>query len=507
MIARKSALIVATNILNGALGYVALFFITRYMSPEEYGLVAFALGFVTLFAIFGKLGYGNAHIKRVSEGKDLGTCIGTFLTIKIGLAGLMASVLIGAIFFWKVVMGQGFETSAHELAIYIMMGYWAIRLFAQSFITTFTAKKEIAKVQTTFLLETLVRVALIIYVAIAGFGAIALAFTYVAGEIGYFLLALYFFRRLPIKKPSKDYFKDYSKFAFPLIIVAVCSDIMTNIDKILIQLFWSSADVGYYFAAFRLSKFINMFTLAIGMLLFPTFSMLHANNNIAGIRKLTFKSERYLSMVVFPMVFGMVLLAEPAAKILLSGWMPAVPLLQILPFLALLAALERPYQSQFLGMNRPKLARNRVLIMVCFNVVLNIVLIPKDIQIFDLDLVGMGARGAAIATVVAYGVGLMYSRVMAWKLTGIKGNPRVLLHAGAGGVMVAILYVLLYNLNMIVFIARWYHLLGFALFGLGIYIGVLYLLREFTKEDLHFFLDVLNIKKMFRYIKEEIRGK
>jgi hypothetical protein len=58
-----------------------------------------------------------------------------------------------------------------------------------------------------------------------------------------------------------------------------------------------------------------------------------------------------------------------------------------------------------------------------------------------------------------------------------------------------------------VFIARWYHLLGFALFGLGIYIGVLYLLREFTKEDLHFFLDVLNIKKMFRYIKEEMKGK
>ena len=33
------------------------------------------------------------------------------------------------------------------------------------------------------------------------------------------------------------------------------------------------------------------------------------------------------------------------------------------------------------------------------------------------------------------------------------------------------------------------------------------LIKEFRKEDLHLFLDTLNIRKMFRYIREEIRGK
>ena len=75
-----------------------------------------------------------------------------------------------------------------------------------------------------------------------------------------------------------------------------------------------------------------MFTVAMGALLFPTYSALHAYNNMKGIHTLTFKSERYLSMIVFPMVFGMVILAEPATRILLSNWLPAVPILQILPF-------------------------------------------------------------------------------------------------------------------------------------------------------------------------------
>jgi hypothetical protein len=42
---------------------------------------------------------------------------------------------------------------------------------------------------------------------------------------------------------------------------------------------------------------------------------------------------------------------------------------------------------------------------------------------------------------------------------------------------------------------------------LGIYLGILYLLREFKKEDFHFFVDTLNIKKMISYIKEEFKMK
>jgi O-antigen/teichoic acid export membrane protein len=283
---------------------------------------------------------------------------------------------------------------------------------------------------------------------------------------------------------------------------------MTNINNVLIQLFWSAKEVGYYFAAFRLSQFINMFTIAIGTLLFPTFSSLHANKNISGIKRLIFQSERYLSMIVFPIVISLVVFAIPVIHILLSdAYIPAAPIIQILPFFALFSALERPYQSQFLGMNYPKIARNRIFIMVLLNLILNIILIPKDIQMFDIDLAGMGATGAAIATVVSYGIGLLYSRVMAWKLTEIKGNPRILLHAIAAAIMALILYILLYGLNMIESIARWYHLLGFAILGFSIYFGVLYLLREFSKEDFYFFMDTLNLKKMINYIYSEVKGK
>jgi len=503
MIARKSALIVATHILNAIFGYVTLFFISKFMSPWEYGIVGFAFGFVALFQVFGNLGFESAHVKRISEGKDLGTCIGTFFTIRMGLMGFMTIIVMGAIFFWRFGLGYGFESPTHETAIYIMLVYCILSIFTNSIISTFKARKEIAKVEFPLFFEVLARTTATIFVALLGYGALALVSTYLVGWGALALSALYLFRGYPIKKPNKEYFKDYSEFAFPLIIVIACSTIITNIDKVLIQLFWSSSDVGYYFAALRLMIFVNMFTIAIGILLFPTFSLLHINNNIDAIRKLIFRSERYLSMIVFPLVFMVVALAEPTVRILLSGWMPAVSILQILTFFVLLAALEQPYQSQFLGMNQPKLARNRVIIMVFVNIILNILLIPKNIQMFGMNLAGMGARGAAIATVISYSIGLVYSRVMAWKLTAISGNPRILMHALAAAVMA----VILHWLNIIAPIIRWYHLIGVIFIGVGIYFSILFLLNEFSKKDFDFFFDTLNIKKMLNYIKNEIKEK
>ena len=502
MIARKSALIIATQLANGILGYIGLKFIALYMEPWEYGIVGFAYGFVALFSIFGSLGFDQAHIKRVSEGKDLGKCIATFVSVKLFLAGLMGSIVILSILVWKYVIGRGFESPLHEKAVYIMLSYFILTILTQSMRSTFNAKKEIAKSQLPYFVYTLARVIATIVIAISGLGALALAYTYLFGGIFNFAIALFFFRGYPIDKPSFSYFKDYVKFAIPMAIASASFIIMTNIDKVFIQLFWSATQVGQYFAIFNLSRFIILFSASVGMLLFPTISEHHARNNMREIKKLTLESERYLSLIVFPIVTLMIILAEPIIHILISDkYMPALPVLQILPSFVLIDALARPYTAQLQGMNLPNFTRNRVIIMMIVNVILNLILIPKDIRMLGLKSAGLGIKGAAIATVVAYIIGSIYIRLITWKVTKVKGNARILLHAIA-----AIITGFILN-YLPIHIARWYELLGIALFGLSIYFAILFLMREFKKDDFEFFMDTLNIKMMIGYIKEEIRKK
>ena len=51
---------------------LVIFFVARYMGPEPLGLISFGTAYVTLFLIISNLGFDTAHVKRVSEGKDLG---------------------------------------------------------------------------------------------------------------------------------------------------------------------------------------------------------------------------------------------------------------------------------------------------------------------------------------------------------------------------------------------------------------------------------------------------
>ena len=508
MIARKSAFIIGTHLLSGILGYAGLKFIALYMEPWEYGIVGFAFGFVALFSFFGDLGFGHAHVKRVSEGKNLATCIGTFVAIKTSLAGIFAGSVIISIAIWKYVMGRGFESILHEKAIYLMLAYFVLSTLTQTITYTFNAKKEVAKSEISLFSYSFVRMSATIVVAYSGMSVLVLAYTYVLGEIVHFVLAFLLFRNYPVGKPSKNYLKSYISFAFPMAIASVSTVIMTNIDKVIIQLFWGSQQVGEYFAVYNLSQFLVIFASAVGMVLFPTISEHYANNNIDAIRNLTLQAERYLSMIVFPIIILMVVLANPIIFILLSAkYAAALPVLYLTPFFILFVIMLNPYEKQLSGMNMPKLVRNRIVIMMIINVVLNLLLVPKDIQSIGLyNLAGLGATGAAIGTVVSYFVAFIYTRYTAFRVAKIKGNYKVIFHGIAAALMGTVVYYLTEYTDYIT-ITRWYHLVIISLFGLTIYYGILYLLREFKKEDFYLFVDTLNIKKMYEYIAKEIKNK
>lgn len=504
MLARKSFLIMVMAAIGGILGYVALYFIANFMPKESLGIVAFALSFTTMFGIVKKLGFETAHIKRVSEGKDLGECIGTFIFLKITLAVIYLAVILGVLYIWTDVMGRGFESDDHLIAIYIMVFYGVIASFTEIMKQTFTARKEIAILQISMFIGTVMRVGATIVVAISGRGTIELAFTYIIAETAVLVIAGSFFAKFPIKKPTKSMFKNYSKFALPMVISSSIVLIITNIDKVFIQLFWGAEEVADYFAVYRLVTFLVIIEASVGLLLFPTISELHAKKDKKQIKELVVKSERYLSMTSFPIVVFMIALPLPILNILLDPkYETAAPILQILPIWALVSIISRPYGPLIMGIDRPWFVTISSIIRVSLNVVLNLIFIPIDIKILGFTGLGLGATGAAIATLCTALFAFIYLRAVAWRLIGLKWNPvHIIKHIIAASGMMLILYYITSFFDIV----RWYQLAIMFFMALGIYFGILYLIREFKKEDYNFFMDTLNPRKMLSYIVGEVKG-
>ena len=65
----------------------------------------------------------------------------------------------------------------------------------------------------------------------------------------------------------------------------------------------------------------------------------------------------------------------------------------------------------------------------------------------------------------------------------------------------------LYYISSLVSIDSWYEIGGACVLGIGIYLAILWLLRELKKKDLMFFLNIISPKDMTRYVASELRNK
>ena len=249
MIARKSFLIVISNFLVQFIGWIGIVVLAKLwggFAPEALGSLGFAMSLLALFNIIANLGFNHAHTKRVSEGKDLGTCIGTFAAIKILLTGLMVTVVFIAIFIWKHVLHEGFYDATTESLIFVFLFYYIFSNLSSIPITTFAATREAAKKQLPLIFGRAVKVSLAILVAIAGVSIVAispavdwpqflqplqkfiadhavgsLAVTYVVDMMIIFFVGMWFLRKYPVKKPSWEMFKSYFSFALPILFLSI----------------------------------------------------------------------------------------------------------------------------------------------------------------------------------------------------------------------------------------------------------------------------------------------
>ena len=211
-------------------------------------------------------------------------------------------------------------------------------------------------------------------------------------------------------------------------------------------------------------------------------------------------------MITVPLITGIIVLANPFINLILSDvFLPAAPVLVSLSFFVFLFCLNGPYDSLIRGMDKPSILAKIGIFMCLTVIVLDYLFIPKNglLSIFGIS----GPTGAAFATVFSTLVGFFALRLYAKRLTGIKllqsHTPRQII---ASLIMGIILYLLAFRSSIFATI-HWHHLLILVGIGIAIYFGLLYLLKEFNKKDLDFFLDILHPKKMMKYVSSELKEK
>lgn len=503
-ISRKSLIVLVNYAITGIIGIISWKIVSTGLPQRTVGTVEFAIGFLGLLSFITTLGFGSSHIKRISEGKDLGRCIGTYLSIQGFLNIMFIVVVIISIFSWKYIIGKGFETPQHERVVYLMVLYFISVKMADVPLHTFTAKVETAKNQFVILSGTFIQLITTIVIVSLSDSPYLYAATFIVGAFFNFTLSYIMLSRYPIKLPQWSLLKSYFKFALPITIISLLGTIPTNIDRVMIQLFWSAIDVAIYTGGQKFTFYLIQISTNLGLILFPVFSSLKSNNDSYGIKNIVYKSERLLAIIITPLSVLLFTLAIPIVTLLGDvSYRESYLVLQPLAIWGFLRSMINPYRNMLMGLGKPNILLGISVVSIISIVLFNIILIPEDIKLIGLQMFGLGARGAALATLLSTIISFILIRTISYYYEKVIINTEII-----KPILLSILMgIIIHFFQRIVQVENIMYLGLYGILGLAIYLFLLWIFGAIKKEDKILFKEIFNPSLFINYLKEEFSKK
>lgn len=490
-----------TKGVSSIIGIAGLLLMTRYLGADQYGTIAWMLAFLATFNSIADLGFGSAHIKRVSEGQDLNACVSTFAYVKGLLTLAMAVFVVCTIGVWSLFSEHPLSSYSIRIML-VLLVYQALGDLTTIATTTFDARVQTAKSQLIQICDPLTRLPFLIFVLTNGMGAVSVSLTFLAGGMVAIGVAVFQISREHIVWQKPKLIHSYARWAIPMVAVIVADAILGQLSTTTIGFFWPKTDVAYYSSSLALLAYLGILGSSVMTLLFPTFSKLWNEGNLDAIRRASRQGERYLSLICLPILTTIIVFPSQIAWLFFGDAFTSAG--KILPYLAIatyIGLLNLTVSAQVLGMNRVDLYVKWIYLNLVLGMILLLVLVPKTV--FGIHALGLSYRGAAYTSAISAFVSFGIARWFTYRLTGVKPNPSILKHIAAA----TVIGIVMFYAGTVFPITHWFEAAVYLLVSLGGFLGILYCLREFTANDLQFFLDILNIRKLTYYASKEMSHK
>lgn len=509
---RNAAFAFTQRVLGAVTGAVGMFFIARQMPDADLhlGIVGFALSFVGMFLAIQRA-FDDAHVKRISEGRDLATCNATYLVLNLVSTGAMILLVLGSVFVWTDILGRGFQSSLQIRAIELILVYQVLNSAGEFVRRTFEGQQNIILGQIILSAEHVLKGAATVYVAFFGLAplfpgtrdAIGLAGAYVAGGAALALVALILLIGQPFGRPSWDLAKSYARYGLQTTLTATVTMVGTNAGAVLLQLFWSSRDVSYFFAPNRYIQFLPAVAGALSTSLFPVFSRLHASGRTAP--DVVLRMIRATSLLLLPIVAVTVVLPDAIVHVLLSDrFLQAAPVMAIMAAGFYIKAFRQLVSSKLGGVDRPGEVTKAATYSMLATVGLGIIFVAPSL--FGVPLLGRKAPGMALALTIGQFIGFGTVLKAAKTHAGVELAPlypnmarQAIMFLGTCGV--------LYGISLVIdpLAFRFFHLILVGLLSPAVFLGLGLVVGEIHLEDLRRLWRMMRPGEWLSFLQEETR--
>lgn len=296
--------------------------LARILSPNEFGILAEMLVFISVAEAFSNGGLGTALIQnKKADELDFGTAI-------------VSSFLISIAFYFVVFFtAPRIANFYDEKALIELMRVFGLAIPFYSFNSiqnAFLLKKYETKVMfISSFSTTLLSGVIAVFFALKGCGAFSLVLQNLLSMVGNVMVLQILSKWRPKIMFSKDRFKALFSFSWKIVVSGVFASLLENIYSLFIGKSYNSEILGYYNRGNSFpSTIIGQLRIAISAVTLPYFSDNQDNRKllILNIKKITHLSV----LIIFPVAVGLAVISEPLIQFLLTDkWLPCVFFLRL----------------------------------------------------------------------------------------------------------------------------------------------------------------------------------
>ena len=510
----RAALSVTNNVVGAILGTTALIFIAKNMGADVLGVLGFGIATIGILSFLSDFGVGSVHVRQINARQDTAKCIGAYAIIRLVLLAVFSVVTLVMIELWKDGSAGGAMPTSDAIiptltdTMYVFLVYYVLLGISQIATHTFDALEEDAKVHVPAILELVVRVSFVVYIAASPLsggsnGPALLALAYAAGMVSSMLLTAVLMRTYRVTMPDRETMMSYIRALAPVFIVSATIIIDLYLDKTIVGYYWGEHELGLYFGVQRMAIFVGVFSLSVATLILPSVTTYFIRRDVTASWDVANQAERYVSLVVIPTAAFYLFYGSDILRVFLTDeFVAATRTMDLLVMAGAVVALVLPLRSVIAGIGKPGTLFMIGLVGVLLQLALLLVLVPPELM--GVKMLGLGRQGAAGSLLICSIYYFFTIRYMAWRISRILPHSHSFKHLLSAIIMVGTMYVVDWAFVPAV---DWIALILLAIVGTFAYAISAYLMDELDFGDYKYFKKMLNPQDTFEYVVKELIGK
>lgn len=285
--------------------------LARYLAPEGFGLLAFALSFASLFSLLPGFGMGTLSMRDVSRRpEEMGRYLGNGLYAKVFLSGLTLLLMGG------VSLALGFnrlKSWAVLLAGFVMVTETSLR-FTLSFFQAMEQSGRVAAVNLAVRAGWVVGSLAVVALG-GGIGQLlGIRFLVTAGGLAAAVVLVQARFQRAEWRMEPGFIVRMLKSSVPFVLFRLRGHVFMDIDTVMISMLRGDLMTGWYAAAQKVLRLFTFIPGSFSQAMLPAMSR-EADRSREGVARTLMRSTRYLLMIGLPIAGVGYVLADPIVQL------------------------------------------------------------------------------------------------------------------------------------------------------------------------------------------------